>query len=76
MTDSGAILIRVVETLAGELDEDPTTMEPRLADYVPPDALRALTDHDNERWRLAFDTEECRVSIDGSGTVEVTDRPD
>ncbi|QPV62765.1 hypothetical protein I7X12_18895 [Halosimplex litoreum] len=76
MTDAESIPVRVVEALASALDEEPTRIELQLADHVPPEALRALAGHENDSWWLTFETGDYRVSVDGSGTVEVTERTD
>jgi len=72
MTDDGPIGVRVVEALAAARDEDPVDVEVTVADYVDLSAIEALDDHDNDRWKVTFDTDGHRVRVSGTGEVEVT----
>lgn len=65
----------VVQAVAAATEEEPAELPP-LVDGIDPDALEGLVDSLHERGagsvRFAFNG--CRVTVDGSGTIEVRPR--
>jgi hypothetical protein len=66
----------VVRAVAAVTGQHPERMQTRLADVVDPDALDRLFDGealgaDGPPARAAFDIADCRVVVDGRGTVTV-----
>jgi hypothetical protein len=67
------IVTTVIEAVAAAEGSDPTELDLALGEYVNPDALRRLTEHENDSWWLAFGTADHRVVVAGDGTVHIDD---
>lgn len=68
-TENGSVSETVVVAVAEARGVDPTELEPRLYDFVDPDALDSLFRSDDGS--VAFTMAGCHVTVYGSGRVVV-----
>lgn len=69
------ILERVVRGIAEAENVTPTELSMSVEQYVSTDAIRELADHDNDSWRLRFETRDHVVEITGTDAVRVDGEP-
>lgn len=72
-TENGSISETVVVAVAEARGVDPTELDPRLYDFVDPDALDSLFRSDEGS--VAFTMAGCHVTVYGSGRVVVLPEP-
>jgi hypothetical protein len=73
MTES--ILERVVRGIAEAENVTPLELPVSIERYVSTDAIRELVDHDNDSWRLRFETRDLVAEITGNDAVRVDGEP-
>jgi hypothetical protein len=69
----GSLTVRVVETIADETDVE-AMGEFVLADYVDPDAIESLANHESGVWRLSFELPAHTVVVTSDEVVSVTEK--
>lgn len=69
MTDG--VTEQIVRAIAREKKVGPTELEIVLQEYVDPDALRLLSEHENSEWTLTFSIDDYEVTVTHEGTVLV-----
>lgn len=66
-----SILSDIIEAVANAEGADPLNLEYRLADYIDPDAIGALLDHDSAAFTLTFELSDNEVTVTDNETVLV-----
>lgn len=66
-----SLSVQIVESIAEQKGIEPTEISYKLHDYVETDALRLLGQSNFETWVLTFEVPDARVTVTGTGNVEV-----
>lgn len=61
----------VIEAVADAKGIDPVELDIVLADYINPDALDQLAQHDSGTWTLSFELPEHNVTVTSDGLILV-----
>lgn len=69
MTES--ISLKVVNSIADELQVEPTSLDYALQDHVDTDALALLERHGADDWTLTFEIPDGTVTVTGNGGIHV-----
>ena len=63
--------VQVVNAIADEKNVEPDNLDLQLQRHVPMDAIEYLSNHQNDEWKVKFETPNHAVELTGDHTVVV-----
>jgi hypothetical protein len=61
--------VQIINEIANEKGVEPGNIELQLQHYIPTDAIRHLVNHENNAWKLQFETPDYVVEITSDDVI-------
>lgn len=65
------LILKIIDTIADTVEEEPTELGFRLSDYVDCEALEDLAANSESEWTVSFDIPEYTVTVTSDRSVSI-----